>query len=110
MTTSTILGVAGAAIGGFFFGPMGAQVGFMTGSAVGNLLDPTIIKGPELNDKKLQASQYGVPLAYVWGRMRLAGTVDWIANNGELISHKSRSTGKGGPQTETTTYTAGWVS
>lgn len=117
MSTSSILGlagsIAGGIIGGTVGGPLGASIGASLGGAagsyVGAILDPTIIQGPSLNDKKLQTSQYGTMLPYVWGRFRLAGTVDWIGNNGELVEHSQSSGGKGGgTEVETKSYTGSW--
>lgn len=117
MSTSSILGLAGSIVGGIVGGtvggPLGASIGASLGGAagsyVGAILDPTIIQGPSLNDKKLQTSQYGTMLPYVWGRFRLAGTVDWIGNNGELVEHSQSSGGKGGgTEVETKSYTGSW--
>lgn len=114
VTTSTLLGIAGGIAGAAIGAPFGmAALGWAIGSAaggiVGNILDPTIAQQPGLNDKKLQTSQYGTMLTYVWGRFRLAGSVSWIGNNGELVEHSQSSGGKGGGnEVETKSYTGSW--
>jgi hypothetical protein len=87
------------AIGGYFFGP----IGFMVGSALGNLLDPQKSEGPRIEDKRLQGSSYGEPIPIIYGTMRLAGQVIWTT---DLQEHKNTSGGKGGPQVTTYTYSA----
>lgn len=109
MSSSLIGGIAGAAVGFLVAGPVGAQAGWIAGSMLGNLLDPPKVKGPELSDLKLQSSTYGKMIPIVYGKMRIAGTVDWIANDGKMVPHKKTSGGKGGgPKVESTNYTAGW--
>lgn len=108
MSTATIFQLAGT-VAGSAFGPVGAAVGGMVGALVGNLLFPTTQAAPGLNDLKLQRSQYGNPLCYVWGRFRVAGCVDWIGNGGELVPHESGGGGKGGGGGQKqTTYTGSW--
>lgn len=92
------------AIGGFFFGP----IGFMIGSAIGNLLMPQKgQEGPKLTDLKLQASQYGSMIPICYGITRLAGQVIWQT---DLVPHKHKTGGKGGgPQVTTYSYTASFA-
>jgi hypothetical protein len=103
--TTLVLGVAGAAVGSMF-GPLGASIGWSLGAALGSALDPPKIKGPRLNDLKLQTATYGAPIPIVYGSYRLAGTVIWQT---DLVEHKSTSGGKGGPETTTYTYTASYA-
>lgn len=82
---------------------MGAQVGFLAGSLLGNLLFPAKLEGPKRSDLTLQRSEYGWTIPYVWGNYRIAGNV---VDQTDLIPHTESSGGKGGPTTETTTYSA----
>lgn len=108
MSTATIFQLAGT-VAGSAFGPVGAAAGGMIGGLVGNLLFPTTQSAPGLNDLKLQRSQYGNPLCYVWGRFRVAGCVDWIGNGGQLVEHESGGGGKGGGGGQKQkTYTGAW--
>ena len=100
--TTLLLGAVGG-LAGSFFGPMGAYIGFMAGSLIGNLIDPPKVEGPRLGDLKLQNSTYGKPIPYVWGHGRLAGNV---IDQTDLEEHKSKSHGKGGPEVTNYSYTA----
>lgn len=103
MSTSTALGVVGAGIGFMFGGAMGAQIGFLAGSLIGSLIDPPKVEGPRLNDKKLQTSQYGAVIPFVWGKGRIAGNV---IDQTDLEEHKETNGGKGGPEVTEYTYSA----
>ena len=105
VSTSLALGIAGGVIGSFF-GPIGAQVGFLAGSLVGNLIDPPKIKGPRLDDLKLQTSTYGRPIPRVWGTGRIAGNV---IDQTDLQEHSEKNSGKGGPEIENFTYSANFA-
>ena len=104
MSTGQALGLVGSIVGAAIGGPIGGTLGASIGAAIGGTagswagqaLDPTVIQVPGLNDKKLQTSQYGVMLGYIWGTFRTAGTVDWIGNGGGLVEHSENSGGKGG--------------
>lgn len=100
MSTRTILGTVGAAIGGYFFGPQGAQWGWAIGSAIGGAIDPEIIKGPSVGDIAQQTSQEGVPRPIVFALSQpMAGNI--IASSEPKIVKKRESQGKGGPKVET---------
>lgn len=87
------------AVGGYFFGP----IGFMVGSALGNLLTPQKQEGPRLSDLKLQGSNYGAMIPIPYGTIRVFGPqVVWQT---DLVEHKHTQGGKGGPQVTTYTYT-----
>lgn len=104
MSTGNILGFAGLAVGAFFGGPVGAQIGLLAGTLIGNLIDPPKIEGPRLNDLKLQKSAYGQVIPIVYGTGRIAGNV---IDQTDLQEHKNKSRGgKGGPVTITYTYSA----
>ncbi len=103
MSTSLLLGVAGAAIG-FFTGGVGfIGLGFLAGSLIGSLIDPQKVEGPRLGDLKLQVSTYGKMIPYVWGTGRIAGNV---IDQTDLEEHKQKSGGKGGPEVISYTYSA----
>ena len=100
MSTRQVLGAVGAAIGGYFFGPQGAQWGWAIGSAVGGAVDPEIIKGPSVGDIAAQTSQEGVPRPIVFALSQpIAGNI--IASSEPKIVRKRQRQGKGGPKVET---------
>lgn len=102
-----IAGLAGAAIGA----PFGmAGLGFSLGSGLYNLLnrpDPVHQTAP-LMDLKVAGTEYGQPLPYVRGAMRLAPQIIW---NTDRIPDPTTTTsggeGKGGgaPEQSQTTFT-----
>ena len=94
---SLALGAAGAFLGSGF-GPLGASIGWMLGSALGNALFPQHIEGPRLQDLKLHTSSYGGMTPYLYATMRVAGNV--IDEQSELTEHEETSGGKGGPETK----------
>lgn len=102
-----VLGAAGGIIGGMFGGAIGAQIGFLAGSLLANLLDPPKVEGPRIGDTKLQRSTYGSMLPYVWGSGVRIGTN--VIDQTDLEEHSETSSGKGGPETTTYSYTASWL-
>lgn len=104
--TSMVLGTVGGIIGATLGGPVGAQAGFLLGSLLGNLIDPPKVEGPRRTDLKLQTSEYGKMWPYVWGTGRIAGNV---IDQTDLVEHKQKSGGKGGPQVITYTYSASFL-
>jgi hypothetical protein len=101
-----VLGTAGSIIGGAVGGPVGAAVGQLIGTLIGNLIDPPKVEGPRLEDLKLQRSTYGAVIPILYGpENRIAGNVIWQT---DLVEHKQKSGGKGGPQVTTYTYSASW--
>lgn len=106
MSTSQGLGIIGAAVGAFVGGPAGAQWGYAIGSTVGSIIDPEVIKGPDLGDAKQQTSQAGIPIVKVYGMPApFAGTLI----DGDKISRpytKREQQGKGGPIVETPGFKA----
>jgi hypothetical protein len=105
-----VLGVAGAAIGGFVGGPTGAQVGWGVGLGVANAVFPAPaqrVQGPRLSDLKVTGVEYGQPIPYLQGMMRVPGQVWWSSTRQE-IAHTTTTEegGKGGGQeVERTDYT-----
>jgi len=98
---SLALGVAGAAIGSFF-GPLGTSIGWSVGAALGGALFAKGQSGPRLSDLRVQGNSYGAPIPIGYGTIRIAGTVIWST---DLVEHKEKSGGKGGPKITTYTYT-----
>jgi hypothetical protein len=90
-------GQAALTIGGFaLFGP----VGYLVGSYLGQALFPTklpTVRGPRLEDAKVQTSSLGAPIYWVWGTYILAGQVIWKSPFLER-KIKEKSGGKGGPE------------
>jgi hypothetical protein len=108
-----ILSVAGAAIGGAVFGPIGAIAGRLVGAIGGNLIDhalfggePRTVQGPRLSDLEVMASSEGAPIPRAYGRVRLGGQVIWATRLEEVVATRTESAGgKGlGPKVTTTTY------
>jgi hypothetical protein len=85
------------AAGGYFFGPLG----FLIGSALGNLLFPQKQEGPRLTDLHTSTSAYGEMIPYVFGRYRVPLKVTWAD---KLQEHKHTSGGKGGPRLSWSPY------
>lgn len=107
MSTSQGLGIIGAAVGFFVGGgPAGAQWGYAIGSTVGSIIDPKVIKGPDLGDAKQQTSQAGIPIVKVYGMPApFAGTII----DGDPVSRKytkREKQGKGGPVVESQGFRA----
>ncbi len=68
-----------ATIGGSFFGPIGAAVGNIFGGAIGReLFPPDPIRGPRLNDLRVNNSQLGAPVPRTYGNGRVAGSLIWL--------------------------------
>lgn len=106
MSTSLILGAVGGMVGNALLPGIGGQIGFLVGSLLGNLIDPPKVEGPRRSDLKLQVSEYGRSIPYVWGTGRLAGVV---IDQTDLEEHKETSGGKGGPEIITYTYSASFA-
>jgi hypothetical protein len=92
---------------------IGAPVGFLIGSIVGNMLfppSPLQSEGPRLGDLQVTSSSFGAPRAIGRGTVRQGGNVIWF--KGGKIDEKKRtdtiSGGKGSmtgsPDTKQTTY------
>ena len=99
---STLVIPAGAALVGYtFFGPTGAQIGWMLGSAY-QASKQEIVQGT-VGDLKIQTSSYGGAIPLIVGRQRIAGNIIWAAD--KKTYQKKHKAGKGGPTTVTTGYT-----
>jgi len=99
MSTSTILGFAGAAVGSFVGMP---QLGFLIGSSLGGYIDYSNQRsyGPKPEDLKAISSSYGTPIPYVIGSPRIAGQVWWSSE--KRVIETETEVGKGGGPTVTT--------
>lgn len=98
--------VAGAAIGFAIGGPAGAQIGWAAGSIAGSILFQETIRNvqPRLQDLKVTTGEYGRPIPYVEGAMRVPGWVAW-ASERRAIDTTTTVDSKGGPKVENTTTT-----
>ena len=92
---------------------IGASVGWVVGSVIGNMLfgprpPSTSTEGPRLGDLTVTSSTYGAPIPYAYGTVRVAGSIIWSPG---LVEHKDVQRqsvgGKGGKKATqtTTTYT-----
>ncbi len=113
-----ILQTAGAAAGTALGGPIGGAIGSALGSAAGAGLDgvlfgghagPRFVEGPRLSEVAGLSSTEGDPVARVYGRARVGGTLIWatppleVANTAvERASGAAK--GGGGQKTVRTTY------
>lgn len=95
---SLVIGVVGAAVGGFFGGPAGAAIGWSLGSAAGGLLFPN--KPAQVpHDLHIQGSSYGAFRKIIYGTVRISGNVIWET---DLQEHDGGGKGKT-PQQQTFT-------
>lgn len=104
--TTLVLGTVGALVGNALLPGIGGNIGFLVGSLVGNLIDPPKIEGPRRSDLKLQRSEYGQMVPFVWGTGRIAGNV---LDQTDLEEHEEKSGGKGGPEVTNYTYSASFL-
>ena len=93
-----ILTVVGYAVGTYFGYPqLGAVVGGIVGAAVTKQPGQ---QGPRLGDLRVQGTEYGQPIPWVFGSPRLAGQIVWASNRREIAN--TEKVGKGGGQKVTT--------
>ena len=95
-----VIPAASALAGYVFFGPTGAQIGWMLGSAYQTSQQE--IKQGTVGDLRVNTSGYGTAIPIIFGRDRVAGNIIWTAGN-KPYDIKTKS-GKGGPTTVTTGY------
>ncbi|WP_298326814.1 glycoside hydrolase/phage tail family protein [Asticcacaulis sp.] len=93
-------------LGGALGGPVGAAIGGLIGNAIDrtliNGLSPVRQVGPRLQGVRVAAADQGAPIAQVYGRGRVAGTVLWTAR---LKENRTRTrASKSAPQTESFSY------
>jgi len=99
MSTSLVLGIAGAAVGSMVGMP---QLGWVLGSMAGSMYDYSRQHsyGPRLDDLKVTSSAYGTAIPYIIGAPRVAGQVWWASDKREIAT--DTDVGKGGGPTQTT--------
>jgi hypothetical protein len=93
-------------LGGALGGPVGAAIGGLIGNAIDrtliNGLSPVRQVGPRVQGVRVAAADQGAPIAQVYGRGRVAGTVLWSAR---LKENRTRTrASKSAPQTESFSY------
>ena len=94
MANLVISGI-GAAVGGFYGGSTGAQIGWLLGSYIaGN--DSSNIPQPKVADLRVQTAAYGGPIPVVFGKQRVAGNIIWAANKTTYTEKKAGKGGSGG--------------
>lgn len=81
--------------GGYFFGPWGA----IAGSIIGGIIDPEKIQGSKIGEPRLQTAREGVPIAIVYGKGPVEGTII-EAGPVEIITVEERQGKGGGPVVE----------
>lgn len=88
------LAAGGAALGWAAVGTtMGAQVGWVLGSLIGQSAFAPKAQGPRLEDLKATALTYGAVIPFVEGHPRVPGCVAWASEKREIANS---SGGKGG--------------
>ncbi len=99
-----LLTAVGTAIGGPVGGAIGALIGQQADQAI---FGSGTIEGPRLKELSVTTSSYGQPIARVFGRMRVPGTVIWST---DLIESSAKSGGgKGRPSTKTYSYSTSFA-
>jgi len=103
---SLVLSVAGGAVGGALFGPVGAFAGRLGGALVGSAVDRALFatttsgsrtaEGPRLSDLAVMTSTEGAPIARAYGRVRLSGQVIWATNLDEVVTTRTETAESGG--------------
>ncbi len=83
--------VVGGIVGAYFGYP---QLGMAIGGLIGGAVDPQKINGPHIGQGQTQTSTTGVPIAWVLGTGKVAGTLIAVGPRREVKIHDS---GKGGP-------------
>lgn len=93
------LAIGGAAIGAAF-PVVGANIGFLAGSLLGQVLFPTVIRnqGPDLGDLNLTGSNYGRTISRGWGTNRYSSNMMWGKSVIETIETSSGGKGLLGPK------------
>lgn len=105
-----VIAAAGAAAGFMIGGPTGAQVGWMAGSMLGSLVAPTKVQGAQqqLMDLRITGTDYGQPIPYARGSVRVAGQMWWNTDRRPTTTTSTSGGGGkgGGPEasSSTTTY------
>ena len=112
-----VLGAVGTALGGTFIsgtvlGLTGAAIGGFVGSTIGSVVDSWIIssltpgqriEGARLDNLRITSSTEGAILPRVYGRMRMGGNVIWATDFREEVRTTTQGGGKGGGGGKVTT-------
>lgn len=94
-------------VGTLIGGPIGGAIGAVLGQQVDQRLFAPRRQGPRLGELGVQTSSYGQPIARLFGRLRVAGTVIWAT---DLREERHRSGGgKGRPKTTSYNYSASFA-
>lgn len=104
-----LLSAAGAAVGanfgGAIFGLSGMVIGRAIGATFGRLIDQRLLGlgSGRVDTGRIQRLQVtgageGVPLARIWGRMRVSGHVIWASRFNEIPGRSKRTKGGLGPK------------
>ena len=104
-----VIAAAGSVIGGAIapgivaFGLTGSAIGYMAGSLLASaLVGGSNSQGPRLDSLRVQGTEYGQAIPWVFGAPRLAGQVVWASERQEIAN--TQKVGKGGGS-KVTTYT-----
>lgn len=103
-----VLQAVGAAVGGIF-GPVGAAIGAGLGAMGGYAIDNALIsstrhvEGARLNGGRVATAEEGAALPFVYGTVRVSGTLIW-ATRFEEQKTTERQGGKGGPKVTSYSY------
>ena len=104
-----VLQAAGSFLGGMI-GPIGSAIGSAAGAMAGYMIDRSLIEGgkriegPRLSTMQPFLAEEGVPIARVYGTMRVGGNIIW-ATRFEEEQQTERQGGKGrGPKVTTYSY------
>ena len=99
-----VLGALGTLVGG----PIGGAIGALAGRQLdGMVIGGGRREGPRLKDLAISTSSYGQPIARVFGRARVAGSIIWAT---DLVERQSRSGGgKGKPSVTTFSYSSSFA-
>jgi len=95
-----VLGAVGAVAGGIISGgnPGAIRLGFSIGTLAGGLVDQAKQKPQDvgrLSDLSLTTSQYGSPIPFCWGTVKLGGSIWWWSDLKEASRKKgSKLTGQ----------------
>lgn len=96
-----VLAAAGAAVGFAVGGPAGARIGFTVGSLIGSAFAPQQkVNGPRLDDLKVSGTEYGQPIPYVEGTVRIAGQLIWASELRETETEVEGGKGGGSAGTQ----------
>lgn len=97
---TVVLGALGTLVGG----PLGGAIGALAGRQLdGAIIGKSTRDGPRLKDLAVTTSSYGQPIARLFGRVRVAGSVIWAT---DLVERRESNGGsKGRPGTTSYSYT-----